>query len=71
MHMSLTTAAQIVLGKLKECPLLCGKYDARNGKEDYMYGISTVMEIIANYAGDEEFEEVFLKNMAESEDKVK
>jgi len=49
MHDSLTTAAQIVLAKLKECPLLCGKYDARNGREDYMYGISTVMEIIANY----------------------
>ena len=68
---SLKLASQIVLSKLKECPLLCGKYDARNCKKDYMYGISTVMEIIANYAGDEEFGETFLKNMAESEDKVK
>mgnify|MGYP007122088401 CR=1 FL=1 len=68
---SLKLASQIVLSKLKECQLLCGKYDARNGKEDYMYGISTVMEIIANYAGDEEFEEMFLRNMAESEDKAK
>jgi len=68
---SLKLASQIVLSKLKECPLLCGKYDARNGKEDYMYGISTVMEIIANYAGDEEFGEMFLRNMIESEDKAK
>lgn len=62
-------AFQIVLNKLKECELLCGKYDARNGSEYFMYGVSTVMEIIANYAGDNEFEDMFLKNMIESEEK--
>ena len=66
----LKVAARIVLNKLKECELLCGKYDAAHGNEHYMYGISTVMEIIANYAGDEEFEEVLIKNMTESENKV-
>lgn len=68
MDNNLRNASQIVLDKLKGCDLFCGKYDARNGKEDYMYGISTVMEVIAHYAGDEEFEDMFLKNMQESED---
>lgn len=67
----LKVAAKIVLDKLKECRLFCGIYDAQNGSEHYMYGISTVMEMIANYAGDEEFEEMFMKNMADSEEKCK
>ena len=67
----LKVAAKIVLDKLKECRLLCGIYDAKNGNEHYMYGISTVMEMIANYAGDDEFEEMFMKNMADSEEKCK
>lgn len=66
---ALQICASVVLNKLKECSLLCGVYDARNGNEHYMYGISTVMEIIANYAGDEEFEDMFLKNMTISEEK--
>lgn len=66
----LRVSAQIVLDKLKEIDLFCGKYDAKNGGEHYMYGISTVMEVIANYAGDEEFEDMFLKNMIDSEEKV-
>ena len=61
-------AFQIVLDKLKECELFCGKYDARNGNEHFMYGISTVMEVIAHHAGNEEFENMFLKNMIESEE---
>lgn len=67
----LKLASQIVLDKLKECPLFCGKYDAKNGNASYMHGISTVMEVIAHYAEDEEFEEMFLKNIIKSEDKAK
>ena len=62
---------QIVLNKLKECELFCGKYDAKNGNEHFMYGISTVMEVIAKYAGDEQFEDIFLNNMVKSEEKYK
>ena len=65
----LKNATTIVLNKLKECELFCGKYDARNGNEHYMYGISTVMEVIANYAGDEGFEDMFLENMTKSEER--
>ena len=56
-------AFQIVLNKLKECNLFYGFYDARNGKKDFMDGIYTVMEVIAHYAEDEMFAEMFLKNM--------
>lgn len=62
-------AFKTVLNKLKECEMLCGKYDGEHGNEHYMYGISTVMEVIANLAGDEEFEDMFLKNMIKSEEK--
>ena len=65
----LKNAATIVLNKLKECEVFCGKYDARNGNKHYMYGISTVMEVIANYAGDEGFEDMFLENMTKSEER--
>ena len=62
-------AFRIVLEELKKIPLLCGIYDARNGNEHFMYGVSTVMEIIAHNAVDEEFEDMFIKNMVNSEDK--
>ena len=66
----LRNSAEVVLSKLKECDLFCGKYDAKNGKDSYMHGISSVMEVIAHYAEDEEFEDMFLKNMIESEKKA-
>ena len=66
----LRNAAKIVFDKLKECNLFCGIYDARNGKESYMYGICCVMEVIATYAGDDGFGGEFIKNMIQSEEKV-
>lgn len=63
-----TEAFKMVLNKLKECNLFCGKYDAKNGNEHFMHGVSTVMEVIAHYAGDEQFEDLFLKNMINSEE---
>lgn len=64
----LNVAAKIVLNKLKECDLFYGRYDAKHGNEHFMYGVSTVMEAIANYAGDEDFEREFSKNMMVSEE---
>lgn len=67
------TAFNIVYEELTSsdgCQLFRGIYDARNGKEDYMYGISTVMEYIANQVSEqtcEEFQEMFYDNMRESE----
>lgn len=51
--------------------LFVGKYDADNGSEEYMYGINTIMEVIAYRAGGDDclskFSEEFMGNMIESE----
>lgn len=55
------------------CDLLIGKYDAKHGNEHFMYGISTVMEIIANKVSKADynaFNTMFIQNMIESERKV-
>lgn len=60
-------AYQIVLENLKQTPLFCGKYDALNGNINFMYGIRTVMEIIAFNAGEfENFESKFSENLLDS-----
>lgn len=69
--MSIKEAYKIVLEDLKKCNLLCGIYDAKNGNESFMYGISTVMESIAYNAEDEDFADMFLSNMMKSQSKVK
>ena len=61
--MSKREAYKIVLKDLKKCDLFCGKYDATNGNEDFMYGIETVMEVIAFNARDFSFDDKFLRNM--------
>lgn len=46
-----------------------GKFDAKNGSVDFMYGICTVMENIAYQAGEEEanaFQKKWLKNFEKS-----
>ena len=66
-------AYQMVLDDLSKCDLFVGICDAKNGKESFMYGISTVMEAIA-YSIDEEtgdkFSDMFIKNLIDSEAKV-
>lgn len=55
------------------CDLLLGKYDAKNGSKELMYGIDIVMEWIAyrvSEADGDAFSDLFLKNMSESEKKV-
>ena len=56
-----------------ECDLLVGKYDAKNGNKDFMYGINTVMEwsayrVIEKHG--EEFSAMFFDNMIDSKKKV-
>lgn len=56
-----------------ECCLLVGKYDAKNGNKNFMYGINTVMEWIAYRVSEkqgEEFSAMFLDNMIDSQEKV-
>ena len=68
----LTKAYEMVLNDIVNsgCGLMIGKFDAKNGEEHFMYGISTVMEWIAYKVSDEigdEFSDLFIKNMIESE----
>ena len=63
---------QKVIEHMSECGLFCGRYDAKNGDEKFMYGISTVMEYLAYLVSEEygeQFDAEFVKNMIESEKK--
>ena len=70
----LTKAYEMVFNDIVNsgCGLMIGKFDAKNGEEHFMYGISTVMEWIAYRVSDEvgdEFSDLFIKNMIESENR--
>ena len=65
--MTIINAYKIVLEDMKKCDLLCGKYDAKNGNEHFMYGVSLVMEWIATRAEDEKFCKEFSENLIGSE----
>lgn len=71
--MSKSEAYQIVLEDLEKISLLRGVYDATHGNEHFMYGIATVMEIIANGVSDErytQFSAMFDNNMIASEERA-
>lgn len=56
------------------CGCMVGIYDAKNGNQDFMHGISTVMEWIAyrvSVADGDAFSDLFISNMIESEKKLK
>ena len=68
-------AYRIVLNDMLNsgCGLFVGEYDARNGDEKFMHGISTVMEWIAYKVSDadgDEFNDLFIKNLIKSEQKA-
>ena len=69
-------AYRIVLNDILNngCEMFVGKYDAKNGSEQFMHGIGTVIEYIAYNVSDEDgyvIENLFIKNMIESEQKAK
>ena len=56
---------------IKGPELFRGIYDAENGSEEYMHGISTVLEYIAQQVSEDkraQYEDMFTKNMIESKD---
>ena len=64
-------AYKIVFDDLQKFDMFRGRYDAKNGSEQLMHGISAVMEVIASTISDEchdAFVEEFLKNMLECEE---
>lgn len=72
--MELKKAYQMVFNDLRECPMFQGHYDAINGNSHFMYGIETVMEVIACRAYDDDFAEnfsnEFSNNMLRSRENV-
>ena len=63
-----------IIEEMSEIDIFTGKYDAKNGKEDFMYGIETVMECLAYMVSDEygdSFSDTFVKNFIASEQEIK
>lgn len=63
-----------IFKNLCKCGMFVGKYDATNGNENFMFGISTVMETLAYLISDkvgETFSKAFTNNMIASEDKAR
>lgn len=63
-----------IIEEMRECNMFNGIYNAKNGKEDFMYGIETVMECLAYMVSDEygdSFSDTFVKNLIASEQEIK
>jgi hypothetical protein len=69
--MTTQEAFMLVYKQLMQNPMYRGSYDARNGDNHFMYGIASVMESIAYYAGGDslvaEFNTYWNANMESSE----
>lgn len=65
--MTLIDAYKMVFEDLQNIPWCRGEYDTKNGNEHFMYGISTIMEIIADRGGldSDAVSDNFVKNMRE------
>lgn len=58
-----------IVDKMRECGLFVGRFDAKNGNVNFMYGIETVMEYLAMLISEEyhdEFEKEFMTNFEKS-----
>lgn len=64
-------AAEVVLYRLLQVGMFRGKFDAKNGSKEFMYGVEAVMENIASMVSEEcyqKFENEFIRNLTESEE---
>ena len=70
---TLQKAYKLVYNDMVKCGgLFVGRFDAKNGSKDFMYGIGTIMEFIALNADEQtydEFEKLWLENFEKSLDK--
>ena len=63
-----------IIEEMRECEMFEGRYDAKNGQPEFMYGISTVMEYLAYMVSDEygnSFSDTFVQNLIISEQEAK
>ena len=54
--------------------LFLGQFDAKNGKPEFMYGISTLMDFIAYESSEkdyDDFQKIWFENFQKSIDKAK
>lgn len=68
---NLKEAYKLVFEDLRKCDMFIGKYDARNGNPNFMYGICTVMENIAYTISEEvgkKYSDLFSENMQTSKE---
>lgn len=56
----------LVLEGLRQMPMFTGRYDAKHGNVNFMFGVLAVLEYIADKAGNEEYIDMFLDNMNKS-----
>lgn len=65
---------KIVEEMMEDCAILRGKYDAKNGSQDFMFGVALVMDYLS-YSVSDDFgaknEIIFIRNMTKSINKVK
>lgn len=70
---TLQNAYKIVYNDMVKCGgLFVGRFDAKNGNKDFMYGIGTIMEFIALNVDEQtydEFEKLWSENFEKSLDK--
>lgn len=58
-----------IIEEMRKCDLFAGKFDAKNGNVNFMYGIETVMEYLTGLISEEyhdEFEKEFMINFEKS-----
>lgn len=58
-----------IVENMRKCGLFAGKFDAKNGNVNFMYGIETVMEYLTGLISEEyyyEFEKEFMTNFEKS-----
>ena len=58
----------------RDIGLFLGKFDAKNGKPEFMYGISTLMDFIAYESSEadyEDFQKIWFENFQKSIDNAK
>lgn len=71
MSENLRQAYQMVFNDLCKCRLFEGHYDAVNGNEQYMGGIETVMEVIAQRGYSDDFADYFANEFADNMERSK
>ena len=65
-------AFEIVYNELIKNPMFRGLYDAKHGDKHFMYGVCTVIEVIASNISEEtynEYSNLWTDNMTKSEER--